>query len=328
MTVSLIKILHNMGREKERLFSADAKRAEATSSRQTRASARAGAGAGAGAGSSEAAPSYEDAVRSTGHIPTVDAPFDFPSNAELPPYEASDAALAQQLPIAIPQTYPDAASPFVLAYPPSLLSHGITETTWRSFLETESAFLTAKVGDRAVAHAGDMAKRLGQTPKNFGVGLFSQAKSVGRNITTHAKRGNIIGAAAGVVGGVISLPISAAVGVVGTALSLPGSAINAVTSRPRTPLERAATYSAVANKDWLNARGLHAALLDTAQLGEVLKMDASKVLEMARASKDEGAQGRLAALEGHIEKLKVDEGQIAELGKNSLWLVLLPVQPE
>lgn len=301
------------------------------------------AAAAAALGLSEQAPSYEDAVRTpSNHVPTVDSPFNFPAQAEtqseLPPYEAPPLAEASssssqqhqsQKPIAIPQTYPNASSGFVTAYPPSLLSHGITEDTWRSFLDTISAFLTAKVSDRAVSHAGDMAKELGSGTMSFGKDLFSHAKSVGKTIVEDAKRGNILGVTVNIIAGAVSIPVHTALGATGAVVSLPGSALSAVTKRPRTPLERAATYAAVANKDWLHARGLHAALYDTTGLAKMMNMPVLSFIEVAGGgAKNGSATAQLAALEGHLERLNVDEGVQLTMTQTSLWLVLAPLQFE
>ncbi|KAG5913118.1 hypothetical protein E4U42_001447, partial [Claviceps africana] len=126
-------------------------------------------------------PSHDEpAGASRGGMPTLDSPFTFPTSdlPPLPPYSVDAKAEAEagpgpgpssssssEKPMAIPQLAPDSASPFLPAYPPGLLAHGITQQAWRSFLDTLSAFLTAKVSDRAVAHAGDLAKSLGEPPR-------------------------------------------------------------------------------------------------------------------------------------------------------------------
>ncbi|OAQ60535.1 subunit of the RNA polymerase II mediator complex [Pochonia chlamydosporia 170] len=285
----------------------------------------------------EKAPTYEEATSATGHVPTVDSPFDFPTDAELPPsYDAHSEAEAgpsssasTAKPIAIPQIAPDPAAPFLPSYPPSLLASGITEQTWRSFLNTVSAFLTAKVSDRAIAHAGDMAKSLGEPPKNYGKSLVTHTKSVGKQIAKDAKRFNVFGVAFGVIGGAISIPMHVAFGAVHTIFEIPATAISAVSKSPRTPVQRAATYAAVANKDWFNARGLHAVLLDTKELAEMIHVPMKKILEMAAdGGKNGTAAATMAALEPHIEKLKVVDDEVVVLNGKSLWLVLVPVVKE
>lgn len=325
------------------------------------AEARAHGGAGAAAAGSRAAPApvpadpapaYQEIAPpalspapSGNGVPTVANPFSFPSNAELPPYEAPPSAAygagsssssaaagsssqADRRPIALPQAVPDPASPFVAAYAPILLSHGVTEGTWRSFLETMSAFLTAKVSDRAISHAGDMAKHMSEAPKSFGKGVATHVRSVGKDIAGNAKRGNIIGAAFGAIGGLISIPVATALSAAGNAISLPGSAIGAITKRPQTPFERATAYAMVANKKWLHARGLQAQLVETTGLAQYLNVSLDALLGMARAAKRDDAESQLKALEGHIAALDVRADAALSLAPNTLWLVLVPLGKE
>ncbi|KAK2590947.1 hypothetical protein QQS21_011366 [Conoideocrella luteorostrata] len=288
------------------------------------------------AGPAEQIPSYDEATRSTGAVPTVDSPFNFPTTTQPPPsYEAHARAEAnpsssKQKPIAIPQLAPDDAAPFLAAYPPSLLAHGVTEQAWCSFLETVSAFLTAKVSDRAIAHAGDVGRSVSGLPVNYGKNLANHTISVGKQIAKEAKRFNVLGVVGGVIGGVISIPMHAVSGVVGTIFQIPATALAAAVKTPKTPLERAATYAAVASKDWLNSRGLHAVLLDTKQLAEMIHMSPNKFLEVASAGgkSSSSAAGTMCSLEQHVEKLKVLEEEVVLLNAKSLWLVLVPVVME
>ncbi|KAM0260705.1 hypothetical protein ACHAQJ_002621 [Trichoderma viride] len=274
----------------------------------------------------------------SGLVPTITSPFNFPTGgkddsktATVPPiYDDIGSSSSSKTPpraIAFPQTKPDPDSPFLPAYAPILLSYGITEETWRSFLATISAFLTAKISDRALSHATDVAAHIGQNPKNFGKNIAAQAKSIGKNASQNAKRGNIIGAAMDIIGGSISLPISTALGIVGTTLSLPGSAIGAVTKKPRTPHERAATYAAVANEEWLHMRGLHALLFDSAGLAHLLGQPLDSLLSMAWETKESDASRQMRALEPLIAGLEVDEGTFLQLKTQTLWLVLIPGKP-
>ncbi|KAH0493902.1 hypothetical protein TgHK011_000545 [Trichoderma gracile] len=268
-------------------------------------------------------------------VPTVTSPFNFPTDgkgkdasAAPPIYDdagnSSSSSSAPVRPIVFPQIKPDPTSPFLPAYAPVLLSYGITKETWRSFLATISAFLTATVSDRALSHATDMAAHITQAPKNLGKNVAAHAKSIGRNVADNAKRGNLIGAAAGLIGGSISLPISTALGIVGTSLSLPGQAIGAVTKKPRTPQERAATYAAVANDEWLHMRGLHAHLFDSAGLAHYLGLPLESMLSLAWESKESDAASQMRALEPHVAALEVDEGSMLQLKTQTLWLVLMP----
>lgn len=273
----------------------------------------------------------------SGLVPTITSPFNFPkyskddsaADASPPVYDnigASSSSKAAPRPIAFPQVSPDPDSAFLPAYAPVLLSYGITEQTWRSFLATISAFLTAKISDRALSHATDVAAHIGEKHKNLGKNVIARAKSIGKNVARDAKQGNIIGAAVGLIGGSISLPITTAVGFVGTTLALPGSAMNAVSKKPKTPYERAATYAAVANEEWLHMRGLHALLFDSAGLAHHLGLSLDGLLSKAREVKGIEATGQMSALEPLIAGLEIDEGTVLELKTQTLWLVLIPEQ--
>lgn len=237
---------------------------------------------------------------------------------------SSSSSAGQQLlkPIAIPQTVPDATAPFLAAYPSSLLSRGVTEDSWKAFMDTISAFLTAKVSDRAISHAGDMAKHFSEDTMNLGKSVVSQTKHLGRDISRHAKKGNIIGVATTAISGVISLPIYLALGAAGTAIKLPGAAVGAIVKRPRTAVERVNAYAAVANEKWLHSRGLHAQLVDTQGLAKVLGLPTSQFLEVARGGKEGSAIGMLKALEMHLEPLKLAQDETLGLSEKSLWLVV------
>lgn len=275
---------------------------------------------------SAATPGSPAAVPSKG--PTVESPFDFPADIPAPAYaeaSSSSASHHNRRPIAIPQVSPDATAPFVAAYAPSLLGHGIPPESWAAFVDTMSAFLTARVSDRAVSHAADVARRVGRGPAQYGRNMAEHAKSVGRNIGHNAKRGNILGAAMGVVGGVVSLPVHAAVGAVGAVVGLPGSAVAAASKKPKTPRERAEVYAAAANEGWLRARGLRVRLVDSKQLARLIGLsgDADELLAPAFASKETTADHQLRALASWIEELElaIPEGNL-RLAEATLWLVI------
>ncbi|KAH6611122.1 subunit of the rna polymerase ii mediator complex [Trichoderma cornu-damae] len=272
----------------------------------------------------------------SGLVPTVASPFDFPADgregssgtaAAPPAYGGAEPSGGSRRPVAFPQIKPDPDSPFLPAYAPVLLDYGISEQTWRSFLATISAFLTATVSDRALSHAADVAARIGQNPKNLGKSVAAHASSIGKNVSENAKRGNVLGAAAGLIGGSISLPISTALGIVGSGLSLPGQAISAVTKKPKTPQQRVAAYAAVANEEWLHTRGLHAYLYDSAGLARLLGRPVDGLLSLAgeAAEGDAGDAARqMRALEPHVARLEVDEGSTLQLKSQTLWIVLVP----
>lgn len=258
--------------------------------------------------------------------PTPGNPFNFPPSESLPPYtEASPSK-----PVAIPQSRPDAAAAFITAYAPALLARGVTQETWHAFAATVSAFLTATVSAKAIAHAGDMARHFGSAPATFGKRVARDARSVGNHIRDEAKSGHVVGAAFGVVSGAVSLTLGTVFGAVGAAAAMPGSAIGAVARKPKTPRERAAAYVAVANKDWLIARGLRASILDTGELSRVVaNADPRELLEEAGKGKDHSATGQLQSLGRYFCELNVGETELLELGVKTLWLVVnhLPKQP-
>lgn len=164
--------------------------------------------------------------------PTITSPFNFPSTNELPPPE-----YASSRPIAIPQQFPQATAPFLPAYASILLNHGVPASSWYNFIDTTSAFLTARVGKRAVSHAADIAASIGRVPKQLGKDVANHVKDTFRGIGQSAKRGpfSLIG---GVVGGTIGLTVGTTAKLVGSTMSLPGTAI-AASASPKTPKERA-----------------------------------------------------------------------------------------
>lgn len=260
--------------------------------------------------------------------PTADAPFRFPVDGALPAYspptpsQPGPSTPTQKL-IAIPQVQPTPTSAFLKAYAPTLLRHGIVEQTFLSFLETLSAFLAAKVSDRAVAHAADVASQVGEGPKSHFKHVYGHTKDVFRNIGSNAKKGNIFGAVGGIIGGTVTVPVSAALGSVGAVVSLPGRALGAVAKKPLTQRQRAEAYVAVANKDWFWKRGLEAALGDSGDVAGLLGVGVAQLTEG-------GAEGISGGLGGKIERLEVADGEqavaVLEVGLASLWLVLRRVE--
>ncbi|KAG6366514.1 hypothetical protein INS49_000691 [Diaporthe citri] len=252
--------------------------------------------------------------------PTPENPFNFPPSEDLPSYAEMSPS---SKPVAVPQSRPDAAAAFITAYAPALLARGVTPETWHAFVTTVSAFLTATVSAKALAHAGDVARHLGSTPASFGKSVARSARSVGSHIRDEAKRGHVVGAAFGVVGGAISLTLGTVLGAVGAATAMPITAIGAVAKKPKTPRERAAAYVAVANKDWLNARGLSASILETQELCHVAGIaDSRALLEEAGQGKDDNAAGKLQRLGRYFCELKVGQTETLELGAKTLWLVV------
>ncbi|KAI1077429.1 hypothetical protein F5B20DRAFT_552543 [Whalleya microplaca] len=254
--------------------------------------------------------------------PTLDSPFDFPSDASLPPYSPYSPDSAIERPIAIPQVRADARAPFLHAYSPSLLRHGITPESWHAFLATMSGFLAATVSEKAVNHAAEIAQHVGNVPKRFGRDTLAHAKSTGNFISSNAKKGNFLAAARGVVGGAIALPVATSIRAVGAITSLPGAVAGAVAKKPQTPKERAVAYAAAANIEWFHRRGLNVALLDSTELSQTLLMPVNELLDTAHTAKDSTAAGQLAALETHIAEIEVDAPYTLELGAMTFWVVI------
>ncbi|OOG00376.1 hypothetical protein ASPCADRAFT_135975, partial [Aspergillus carbonarius ITEM 5010] len=257
-------------------------------------------------------------------FPTADSPFDFPK----PIYTsaATSSRNPPQLPhlIAIPQTATAPTAPFLDAYAPPLLHYGITPSSWRAFLTTLSAFLAARVSDKALAHAADMGRHILTGPKRFAQGTRDHARSIKENIHGAAKDGNYVKAALGVVGGAIRLPVGTALRAVGATVSLPGGAVRAVTQKPQTPRERAAAYAAAATEKWLLARGLRAELVDTVGLAGLVGVGTEEILVRGREdTKGGSAREQVRALEGWVAPLEVFTGSTLDLGVESLWLVVL-----
>jgi hypothetical protein len=157
---------------------------------------------------------------------------------------------------------------------------------------------------------------------------MSHVQSVGRDVAGNARSGNVVGAAFKLIGGVISIPIHAAVGTAATAVSLPGIAVSAAVKTPQTPRARAAAYLVVANQDWLAARGLHAELMDSKELSQLVGASVTSVADAVKGSaKKQGPNAeaaiQLKGLEDYIAELQLEgEGVTLELGDATLWLVL------
>ena len=281
----------------------------------------------------EALPSYEEAgagpsssreLDSEAHVSdglTVTSPFNFPSTdtTALPPYSTPSII---KRPVAIPQVNPDPTAPFLDAYAESLLGFGIPAETWRQFLKASSAFLGAKVSDKALAHAADVGREVTSVPRRFGKDTARHAKSVANNITRSAKRGDVFGSAVGVFSGAISLPVATAVRAAGAVVSLPFAAVSAVASKPKTPRARVEAYAAVANKDWLHSRGLEVKLVETWELAEWVGVPASRLLDAAKAAKSGSATDQLNALAEYFAPLEVYDSPSLELGAKSYWLLV------
>lgn len=268
---------------------------------------------------------------SRAHYPSAADPFAFPS----PDPSTHSAARTISRPLAIPQVSPSAAAPLLPAYPTALLSVGITAESWRSFVDTVSAFLSAKISQQAVHHAADIASNIGDFHKQYALRMKANAK----NITQSAKSFN--------PGGVIGNTLGITFGSIGHVVTSGFQAVGSLRLKPQTPRERAAVYIEAANLDWFHSRGLHAALMDTIELSALCEASMPEMLSAAVACGSTSARPQLAALQEIIGEMDIQEAPRSnatpyesaasyrkaagkrpvthqlELGATTLWLVLV-----
>lgn len=273
---------------------------------------------------------------STRQGPTVADPFAFPAD-ELPSYGNADAI---QRPLAIPQTTPSAAAPFLLAYPTALLSFGITTESWYSFVETLSAFLSAKVSQQAVHHAADIASSVGDFHKQYALRTKEHFKNMGKS----AKRFSPVG--------LVSQTVGITMGTVGHIVGTVFQAAGSLTQKPQTPRARATVYLETANKKWFHLRGLHAVLMDTAELSKLGEVETQSMLSATQDCGSSRPDLQLAALRDIIGEVRVEEDLQSrrpakvsstssskaagkrpmvpqlQLGSTTLWLVVVPFQDD
>lgn len=263
--------------------------------------------------------------------PTIAEPFHFPTNA-VPSYSALDPV---RRPLAIPQFVPSPTAPFLPAYPSCLLSFGIPAESWRPFVETLSAFLSAAIGTQAVQHAADIGWQIAEAHKDWGLAQKDHVISLGRK----AQRGDLFG----VIGGTLGLTIGTAGHIVDSVLKFPGRLVQ----KPQTPRERADAYVATANRDWLNQRGLHARIVDTVQLADLADTSVDSFVRSNKRGRSVGDQ--LVVLQEWIAEMDVHEvddcrgkpskktdnqrlpltvAPAIEITKKTLWLTLLKLDEE
>ena len=276
-----------------------------------------------------AAPSRAQPGQPGGAGPSIFAPFDFP--AQPPAYTTSSTAsikksASAQKPVAIPQERAEASSAFLQAYAPSLLGYGIPEDRWRPFVEAASAFLQAKVSERAVSHAAEVGRDIGAVTVGFGKDVAAHAKSVGREISDSAKRRDAVGLVHGAFAGLVGLPVGTAIRAIGAALRLPSSTVAAVTKRPSTPRERTTAYLAVANRDWLHPRGLDARLLDSNELADLVGFSVEQIVALVQEAQELGAKNPLGVLGDLIAQLEFKTPANFDINAQTLWIVLVPME--
>lgn len=269
-------------------------------------------------------------------VPTAADPFAFPSQAP-PAYPEANAIYR---PLAIPQMTPSAAAPFLPAYPTALLSFGIPSDSWSSFVDTVSAFLSAKVSQQAIHHAADIASNIGDFHKQYALRSKEHFKNIGKS----AKRFS----PAGVLGGTIGVTMGSVGHIVTTVFQAAGS----LRLKPQTPRERAAVYVESANVDWFHSRGLHAVLMDTSELSKLCEVKMAEMLSAALMCGSISPALQLASLQDIIGEVRIEEASqddmsskesVAssskaagkrravphlELGGTTLWLVLVQRQDD
>ncbi|KAI0486076.1 hypothetical protein F4859DRAFT_354911 [Xylaria cf. heliscus] len=250
----------------------------------------------------------------------------------------------QHVLIAIPQVSPQPTSPFLQAFNTAiLLRRGIARETFASFLSTLSAFLSATVSERALAHAGDVGRSFNDIPKRFSKDTIAHVKGVGQHIGESAKRGNLVAAGLGAIGGVVSIPVAAAFRVVdATVRQLPAAAVGGLSRKPLSPRGRADAYVAVAQRDWFAARGLSARLCNTAELLSLsaqyrgsgsasgAEAAAKSLVNLVQKTWEMGPEGQLQALQSEfgfapleLTAERPNKGKPLDIGPSTLWLVLM-----
>ena len=278
-------------------------------------------------------------------LPTPEAPFNFPSLdpartsptwPSLPHAIASIGGAAKSdtkgdtkgdikkqrpRPVAIPQikSRRGALAPLLDSYPPALVQYGIATDSWRAFLNTMSAVLSASMPKQVLAHLGS---QVAGVPLRFGRDTMDHVYTERDNVYGSVMNGDYFGALRGIVGGAIRLPIHSSLRAVDAAVSMPGVVLGAANQPPQTPKERAVAYAAATNERWLRVRGLRASLVDTTELEKVVGLPRGKLLELVNGSSDRSAAGQLATLQEYITKLEVLRRGRLNLNDKTLWLVV------
>ncbi|KAI0863104.1 hypothetical protein F4860DRAFT_93347 [Xylaria cubensis] len=248
--------------------------------------------------------------------------------------------------VAIPQIAPQPTSPFLSAYSTAvLLRKGISSETFTSFLSTLSAFLSATVSERALAHAGDVGRNINNIPKKFSKDTIAHVKGVGQHIGESAKKGNFIAAGIGAIGGAVTIPVAAALRIVdATVHQLPAAVGGGLSKKPLSPRERADAYVAVAQKDWFSARGLTVRLCNTTELlllnaqhrgsGSLSGNEAAaarELVNLVHRTWERGPDGQLQALQSEFGFAPLEitgerhpnRDKPLDVGTSTLWLVLI-----
>ncbi|KEY70160.1 hypothetical protein S7711_03386 [Stachybotrys chartarum IBT 7711] len=263
--------------------------------------------------------------------PTIDSPFDFgPVRSSSFSVEevSDDDEPAKPLPIAIPQTQPLATAAFVKGFPRSLRNYDIRRSAWLSFVDTVSGFLDASVSQQAINHAMDVATHISKRPQKLATNVATRTAAIGQEIGSSAKQGNLFGVAAGVIKGTVSIPLNVVMSTTTAVLGLPISTAVAVSKKPPTPRERATSYLAVANQEWLMPRRLYAGIVDTKELGDLLEVPVSTLPVVEEAGDDDGEkteEKQFSILQGHVQELKIKDGPPAQIGDETLWLVVTSI---
>lgn len=222
--------------------------------------------------------------------------------------------------IAVPQVYPNTSSSFVPAYPPALLSHGVTEQSWRFFLENTSNILAHKLPRRIILHGRDMAGTAATTTVDLVKGMCSNPfKGAGKYWAEEARAGRAASATFALAYEVLCLPLPYI-----SVWAIIPVVIGAVTiiTPPLRRCERAAAYAAAINKKWLHCRGLQAQLMTS---GEVAALTGISACEMysARQCNNWSASEQIELAESRFEPLVLYKDCTLITSDKTLWLVIL-----
>ncbi|KAI1828506.1 hypothetical protein F4861DRAFT_5023 [Xylaria intraflava] len=262
----------------------------------------------------------------------------------IPPEHSKSRNTPPSLILAIPQTAPQPTSPFLQAYSTAfLLSRGIPSEAFTSFLSTLSAFLSATVSERALAHVSDVGRNLNDIPKKFSRDTVDHVKQIGRHVGNSAREGKLVTTGYRALAGTVSIPVTAALRIVdATVRQLPTAVGSGFSRKPPSPRERAEAYVTITQKDWFQARGLVAFLCDTAELirhvrrrdsndsGPTNEATVDHLVNLTHSTWEKGLDGQLLALQQHfgfapleITNERSDKREPLHIRAGTLWLVVI-----
>ncbi|KAJ3474898.1 hypothetical protein NLG97_g9647 [Lecanicillium saksenae] len=222
--------------------------------------------------------------------------------------------------IAVPQVYPNTSSPFVPAYPPVLLSHGVTEQSWRLFLEDASNIQAHKLPHRIILHGRDMAVTAATTTVELVKRLCSNPfKGAGKYWAEEAKDGGAASATCAIATEVACFPLAYITCWVAVPFVI---GIVTILTSPLRRCERAAAYAAAINKKRLHCRGLHAQLMTSGEVAALAGISASEIYS-ANQCNNWRASEHLELVQSRFEPLILYKDCTLAIGDKTLWLVIL-----